>query len=143
MRLADTKALTLLNPWAWAVSHLGKRVENRGWSAPEGVDYLLIHAGKGNDPGGLPFIRRLGIDAIPNTVTSAIVAVARLAHVCDATVGRPSAPCGCGRWGAPGQYHWVFCDVWPLGEPVECRGFQKLWNPSAADLAAVEQQVSR
>src|SRR5688572_4676832 len=40
------KALSLRQPWAWAVVHGGKRVENRGWT----TDYrgpLLIHASTG------------------------------------------------------------------------------------------------
>lgn len=31
------KALTLLQPWAWAVCHAGKRVENRAWHNAPGL----------------------------------------------------------------------------------------------------------
>ncbi len=39
------KALTVRQPWAWAIIHAGKNIENRSWR----TDYrgpLLIHAGK-------------------------------------------------------------------------------------------------
>lgn len=51
---APLRALTIWPEWAWAIAHLDKRVENRGWVAPrwlreaalapEGA-YLAIHAG--------------------------------------------------------------------------------------------------
>lgn len=40
------KAITIRQPWAWAICEAGKRIENRTW----GTRYrgpLLIHAGKG------------------------------------------------------------------------------------------------
>lgn len=40
------KALSLRQPWAWAVLHAGKRVENRRWSTRFRGE-ILIHAAKG------------------------------------------------------------------------------------------------
>ena len=40
------KALTIRQPWAWAIGESGKRIENRTW-APSYRGPLLIHAGKG------------------------------------------------------------------------------------------------
>jgi hypothetical protein len=40
------KAISIRQPWAWAIIHAGKRVENRSW----GTEYrgpVLIHAAKG------------------------------------------------------------------------------------------------
>jgi len=40
------KALSIRQPWAWAILHAGKRVENRDW---RGCDYrgpVLLHASK-------------------------------------------------------------------------------------------------
>ena len=39
------QALTLWPEWAWAIVHLGKRVENRSWSIPRGK-WFALHAGK-------------------------------------------------------------------------------------------------
>ena len=40
--------LTLHQPWAWAVCHAGRNIENRDWRPPPHVAYqtLAIHAGK-------------------------------------------------------------------------------------------------
>lgn len=44
--LDNIRALSVRQPWAWAILHGGKRVENRDWSGfgPRGP--LLLHAGK-------------------------------------------------------------------------------------------------
>jgi len=53
------KALTLKQPWAWAVAHAGKDVENRTWKPPASVigQRIAIHAGctplDANDEEGL------------------------------------------------------------------------------------------
>jgi len=41
------KALTLWQPWSWAIAHAGKRVENRTWAPPASVigQRVAIHAG--------------------------------------------------------------------------------------------------
>lgn len=42
-------ALSIRQPWAWAILHAGKDVENRVWKLPEHMrgKRILIHAGKG------------------------------------------------------------------------------------------------
>ena len=41
------KAISVRNPWAWAIAHGGKRVENREWQYPPTYrGPLLIHASK-------------------------------------------------------------------------------------------------
>lgn len=46
------RALTLWPEWAWAIHHLDKRIENRGWPIPGG-EWFALHAGKsiGGRPG--------------------------------------------------------------------------------------------
>lgn len=41
-------ALTIIQPWAWAVAHAGKDVENRTWAPPAALigQDIAIHAGK-------------------------------------------------------------------------------------------------
>lgn len=142
--LVNARALTLWRWWAYAVTHLGKRVENRPWMPPDDTDVVLIHAGAPrhltDERGDQAAIRRLALAdgaslptavVLPETVpSSSIVAVARLAHVCDA--GVRSARCGCGPWAAAGHYHWRFADdLAVLAVPVPARGYQKLWHPNA------------
>lgn len=41
------KAISIRQPWAWAILHAGKRVENRDWrGAPSYRGPILIHAAK-------------------------------------------------------------------------------------------------
>ncbi len=42
------QALTLTQPWAHAIAHLGKRIENRTWAPPTRMlgRWMAIHAGK-------------------------------------------------------------------------------------------------
>lgn len=49
------KALSLRQPWAWAVVHGYKDVENRSWSTKHRGP-LLIHASKQLDPEGFRFL---------------------------------------------------------------------------------------
>ena len=41
------KALSIRQPWAWAILHAGKRIENRDWRACHYRGPFLIHASKG------------------------------------------------------------------------------------------------
>ena len=138
--LTDARALTLKNPWPFAITDLGKRVENRTWDAPPFVDTLFIHSGKGWDK-NLPTRIFGGADA--NAPRSAIVAIAQLAYCCDASVGRDRVVCACGEWAAAGQYHWRLADeLTVLASPVPCRGALGLWRPSDDVLNAIRGQVA-
>jgi hypothetical protein len=143
--LAGVPALTLHQPWAHAIAHLGKRVECRCWQPPAHIRRILIHAGKADSPAGWVMLRQLGFAVQPETVAaSAIVAVADLAGVCSDAVD--GGPCGCSRWAMPGQHHWLLGTVWPLARPVPCPGRQRLWYPGADVLAQVQAagvEVSR
>ena len=57
------KALTLRQPWAYAVTHLGKRVENRTWEPPASAigEDIALHAGRTDDVGAIRAIREAGL----------------------------------------------------------------------------------
>jgi hypothetical protein len=71
------KALSIRQPWAWAVLHAGKDVENRDWqprypARAEAVGLarrrarIAIHTGKRLDREGYEFLRlRLGAENVP------------------------------------------------------------------------------
>jgi len=111
--------LTLKNPWAWAVAHAGKRIENR--TGPLGCkprDFLALHAGKSTDPDGARWMReRLGIAADPNPRYSAIIAVCRY----GGAVQNCKDP-----WAFPGHVHHLFDDVVTI-DPISASGAQGLW----------------
>lgn len=143
------KAITVRQPYAAAIAHWGKTVENRGptWRYKH-TGPIAIHAGA----------RKLDMDealADPRILTAvlehdastydmplgAIVAVATLGVVHDATDG-----C-CGPWGDltyNGQRarHLPLSDVRVLGEPVRnVVGALGVWELNPFDEAAVLGQI--
>lgn len=55
------KALSLKQPWAWAVISLGKDIENRTWSTSYRGRFL-IHASKSFDLDGYGFVLRIAAE---------------------------------------------------------------------------------
>jgi len=62
------KALSIRQPWAWAIIHAGKDVENRTWKTKMTGEFL-VHASKSFDHEGYKWIRdnkeKLGLVHIP------------------------------------------------------------------------------
>ena len=130
------KAITLWQPWAYAICHLVKRVENRRWSPPTSLigQRIALHAGARLDREALEFLRHEGY-AVPNDVPhKAIVAVATLASVATWQIG--AVPTEHRRWYC-GPYGWVLSAVTVLAEPIPCNGAQGLW----AVPEAIEKQI--
>jgi hypothetical protein len=124
-------ALTLIQPWAWAIAYAGKDVENRSWHPPRWLvgNHLAIHAGKKIDEES---IEMLAIElelAVPRPiVTGAIVAVARVLgdfESADTLLATRRYPGGT-PWYVEGAIGWMLDDVVAI-EPVPCRGAQGLW----------------
>lgn len=151
------KALTLRCPWAYAITHLGKRVENRTWRPPPALQgqRIAIHAGKAPpvrangtfDAGhehwcevqeSLAWMTHKGLALMPVTArelveaASAVVAVATLAEV----VTQSQSPWFVGPFG------WVLADVRALPAPIPCRGAQGLWDLPPDVLAQVQEAMS-
>lgn len=125
------KALTVRQPWAGAIAHQTKRVENRTWKLPakhEGAR-ILIHAGARPDRDAQVYGDRLD-------VYSAIVAVATITG-CHHDNGNQVC---CSYWAQPGLYHWTLADVIALPEPVPAKGALGFWTPSEEALAAALRQ---
>lgn len=133
--------LSLRQPWAWVVVHLGKDIENRKWDTQFRGDFL-IHASKGMTKdeyyGCMMFCRQvLGssvmrnfppLKALPRGV---IVGAARLVGVlppcpdcvCDADIGLVRKPCGRDhRWHMPWQYGFQLVNIRPSPALIECKG---------------------
>lgn len=115
-------ALSVRQPWAWAILHGGKDVENRSWrTAYRGP--LLIHAGRRPDtatpwpaPPDCPFPH---LDQLPYG------ALAGLVELIDVVPYSPEQ----GPW-AIGPWCWVLRDPRPFVQPVPWRGMQKLFEVS-------------
>lgn len=123
-RTEGMKALTLHRPWSFAVAHLGKDVENRGWRTNH-RGQIAIHGGKRWDYDAAALI--FGISGnYPVQTAQGVVAVANLTEVHGAE------ECGfglsCSYWALAHGWHWILADVIPLPEPVPCKGRQGLWT---------------
>lgn len=131
------KCLSVRQPWADAIVHGPKRVENRSWR----TDYrgpILIHAGVSRDELGAlsrePLAtRRLGV--IP-TAFGAIVGMARLVHIVSFDPWEETWPDEDQEDFAEGPECWILGDVRPI-VPVPCRGSLSLFTPPADVLEAL------
>lgn len=126
------KALTIRQPWAGAIAHQQKRVENRTWKLPakhHGAR-ILIHAGAQLDKNATVYGPNLDVH-------SAIVATATLADCHWSDDGR----C-CGPWGEERIYHWTLTDVTALSNPVTgIKGRLGIWTPDTDLITAVNTRL--
>lgn len=146
--MTELRALTVRQPFAWAIAYGGKDVENRGRPlAYRGL--LAIHAGlELAHPGFFPTSTPLGraaavaLDAIggrgncwnprhrivtglgavphPGLALGALIAVVDLVGCHDDATEEPRTSCS--PWALPGQCHLMLRNPRPLAEPVPCRG---------------------
>jgi hypothetical protein len=133
MTTTDTlRALTIRQPWAGAIAHQTKRVENRTWKLPakhEGAR-ILIHAGAQLDKNAKIYGPNLG-------VYGAVIAIATISGCHWSNDGT----C-CGPWGFENTYHWTLTDVVALPEPIPASGRLGIWTPAPALAAAAIEQTT-
>ena len=127
----EMRALSVRQPWAWAIACAGKTAENRTRSTRyRGL--LAIHASKTiyardlDDPRILEAVagKDFEIDEGPSSL-GAVVAVAELTDCHDATYAEG---CSCSPWANPRSWHWLLKDARPLADPVPCKGALGLWR---------------
>ena len=131
--LSPMKALTIHQPWAWAIAAGHKRVENRVWY----TNYrgpLAIHAGKSTawDAAGREFLAELGI-AVPTELPRGLIIATCTLVDCIAYDQQPTYEIVPGRTladdpFASGPFCWILADVELLDEQIPTIGKQKLWN---------------
>ncbi|MGV2914683.1 hypothetical protein [Streptomyces alfalfae] len=127
------RALTVKQPWAAAIAHGPKRIENRARPIPPAHrgTTILIHAGLAEDKNALPADM---IRAWPRH-WGTVIAVATLVD-CHQDNG-----C-CRPWGFPDTWHWELDDVQALPYPPRpVRGQLGLWTVDDDTLAAVQRQI--
>jgi hypothetical protein len=152
------RALTLWQPWAWAISSGHKPLENRTWAPGASMlgEWLAITAGKKRPLGEsmLELARVVPEVAQANLHLGAVVAVARLAGcfrvddygtVLEHAWGPRGSLAGWGRdnprWSiwASGPWCWAFDEVVTLRAPVACLGARKVWELPPDVLAEVRK----
>lgn len=137
------KALTLIQPWAWAILFAGKVIENRSWLPPAKMlgQVIAIHAGQKYDGDAADWIEELtGLEVPDDDQISrgAVVGTAILRGVIkrvDRTTFREvMGPAGFLAELPPaaleffvGPYGYVLEHVVPV-EPFSCRGALGFWD---------------
>ena len=124
--------LTIRQPWAWAILHAGKDVENRSWPTLYRGP-ILIHAGKWFRLDDVRkefalFMARLerfepwdSCAKKLHDMHAQTGGVVGMATVVDCV--RDSAS----PWAIPGQWHWVLADARPLPF-FACKGRLGIWR---------------
>jgi hypothetical protein len=115
-------ALTVRQPWAWAIIHAGKDVENRSWPT-EHRGPLAVHAGKAEWRGDAICLMLDGIVLPPEDelIRGAVIGIV---DVVDCVRNHDSP------WADDGQYHWVLHNPRALSRPMPLRGQQGLFAVS-------------
>lgn len=151
-------ALTIRQPYAWAIVSGHKKVENRTWIPPRAFvgEWLLIHAGKTIDVQAVGEVREhmRTIDMLINPdadlVTGAVVGAARYVgtatedpglRVPGVEVENPEEHLS-SHWYS-GPFGWVLEGAVKFKQPVPARGMQKLWAPGEDVLAQCREQFRR
>jgi hypothetical protein len=141
------RAISIMQPWAWAIADGHKRVENRRWCLPKGVQgqRVAIHASMSDaellDPAVRTFFRKAGLDGWPKTAEEqrgCVIATgvfARCVHHSDVP---PES-----RWYVGPHGFWL-SSVQRLPEPVRCRGSLGFFRlTSDVEAKVIEQEAAR
>lgn len=163
------KAITLLAPWAWAVAHAGKDIENRKTRCPSLLgERIAIHAGARRpradilgDGAEFLWMKDHGLITAPpmwafsglgfEAPHGCIVAVATIVGwvegrtVVSAPDYEAESVCHDGaesRW-YTGPIGWLLHDVRTLNTPIPARSKQGIWTVDAEVEAAVLAQSAR
>jgi hypothetical protein len=157
--MSDTlRVLTVRQPWAWAIVHGGKDVENR--SRNIAGDYrgpVAIHAGLAGDPvSSWPSIVLDAMemafsgytDGITRSLTAprlgVVIGMVDLIGVHQAKFHASWARdlvAGWSPWAEKDVWHLLTANPRPLAEPIPARGRLGLWRPDDALAAAIWEQV--
>lgn len=138
------RALTVRQPWAAAIAHGPKRIENRPMPIPPkhlGTT-ILIHAGLTGDRVPRPSDQGPHIRATWPRHWGALVAAATLASCHKAASPRCCAPWGFPQTDNDKLWHWQLDNVRAIPHPIlGVRGQLGLWTVPADALAAANRQV--
>lgn len=149
------RILTVRQPWAWAIFHGGKNVENRVRNIAG--DYrgpVAIHAGLRFDDAGPehPEVARAfreyhaGIGWGHYGLILGIVTLTDVHRANGSNPGEPNlcAPYGlCSPWAEPNTHHLTLTNPTALAEPIPFRGALGLRDLDAGTVAAIEGQLTK
>jgi hypothetical protein len=115
-----SRALTVKAPWAWAIVHAGKNIENRSWTTKY-RGRIYIHAGMSDCPEDRDEVESIIGREVPVQIArGALVAAATLVDIV------PLSEANASPW-ASGPFCWVLDDVKALYRPKPMPGRLSLW----------------
>lgn len=120
------KALSIRQPWAWAIFHAGKDVENRDWSTRL-RGRIAIHAAKGMTDDEYWNARLI----IGSCTDLQIYPPKKSELARGAIIGTVEIVDCVSRSGSPwffGEYGFVLRNPIALPEPIECKGALGFWD---------------
>lgn len=128
-------ALSIRQPWAWAIVNGHKDVENRLW-ATDHRGSLLIHAGKKFDRRGFGLLEQLGIAYPDEPDVGGIVGMVDVIGCIDDS----ESP-----WAREGSWHWLLARPLEFRSPIPCQGRLGLFVPtiSGRQLGAAKRYAKR
>jgi hypothetical protein len=120
------RALTVQQPWAWAIIHGGKDVENRGRNRHlRGRFY--VHAGLKHSTQNDAFVRHHArVRALPERRYGHIIGTEELYDVLPPM----DPPAFDGPWAFANQWLWLLRDPRPLSRPIAATGRLGWWEYS-------------
>lgn len=140
-------ALSISQPWAWAILHAHKRIENRNWPARPGADWIgrriALHAAKSWDGEGADLLRRRSIPCpmrveLPAGAIVGVATIARVFHLDDVDLRKED----------PADLPWMngplclqLADVVRLDQPVRAKGALGFWYLPDDAREAVRRQL--
>jgi hypothetical protein len=144
-------ALSVRQPWAFAILHAGKRIENRTWPLPGRMlgKRVLLHASAGMSReeywAGLRTIADVSgwafnFPPVDLLIRGAVVGFMTLEGFEAPVFGAAPAMRG---WWATDQYGWRLSYVAALPEPVPCKGKLGFWRVSDSVAARVRELAGR
>jgi hypothetical protein len=124
------RALSIRQPWAWAILHAGKDVENRSWHNKHTVGVIAVHASMGLDPlEELPRgVRRRSSDELVHGAIVGVVEVVKVVDNCRS------------RW-FKGPLGWLLRHPRPLQQPILCKGALGLWEVPPRVARAIQREL--
>jgi hypothetical protein len=144
---SSLKVLSVRQPWAHAIIHLGKDVENRTWRGNY-TGPLLIHASAYREKNPQRLLKELMANPPPkskllNLQNGAIIGVVDLV---DYTKGRMGGvrivEDSKSKWAAKGDWHLHLRNARPI-KPVKCKGRLGLWSPSPSVISRLPAWVRK
>ena len=131
------RALSIRQPWAFAVLFLGKDVENRRWSSRYRGP-VLVHAPATVDQRAVAALRREGFDIPVGLPTRGYLGIVQLTGCRRASLEELWQRPGANRW-AEGPWCFELRDPYPFPEPIPGQGALGLYSPEPNVLIQVQK----